>query len=65
MEMFSLIKQSLVSDTSNPISKNFKIGKQVASGGHMMVWKVHDGVRIKDKQVSGDQTLQVRCFRDV
>ena len=52
MDVLSLIKHSLVADTSNPITKHFQLGRQTASGGPEMVWKIYEATRIKDKAVS-------------
>ncbi|ESO03809.1 hypothetical protein HELRODRAFT_173511 [Helobdella robusta] len=49
MDMISLIKQSFGADNSNPICKLFRINRQVASGGHLLMWRIHDAIRIKDK----------------
>lgn len=51
MDVISLIKHSLITDNSNPITKHFQLGKQTGSGGPEMVWKIYDAVRIKDKAV--------------
>ena len=53
MDMFSMIKHSLVLDGINPILKHFTIVKQVASAGPEMVWKIYEARRIKDEKVSG------------
>lgn len=57
MDVLSLIKQSLINDSSNPITKHFELGRQAASGGPEMVWKIFDATRIKDKTVSGLRVL--------
>src|SRR6218665_1582503 len=60
MDVLSLIKQSLITDNSNPITKHFELGRQVASGGPEMVWKIFDATRIKDKTVSGFRSHEIR-----
>ncbi|KAG8200156.1 hypothetical protein JTE90_018938 [Oedothorax gibbosus] len=35
---------------SNPITQYFEIGKQVASAGPELVWKIHEAVRKSDKR---------------
>lgn len=52
MDVLSLIKHSLVADNSNPITKYFQLGRQTASGGPEMVWKVYEATRIRDKAVT-------------
>jgi len=51
MDVLTLIKHSLVTDNSNPITKYFQLGRQTASGGPEMVWKVYEATRIRDKAV--------------
>ena len=48
-----MLKSSLVADGTNPITKSFKLGKQVASAGPEMVWKIYDATRLSNNQVSG------------
>ncbi|GFY04070.1 uncharacterized protein TNCV_1198481 [Trichonephila clavipes] len=36
---------------SNPITQYFEIGKQVASAGPELVWKIHEAVRKSDKRL--------------
>ncbi|GFT90967.1 uncharacterized protein NPIL_370881 [Nephila pilipes] len=36
---------------SNPITQYFEIGKQVASAGPELVWKIHEAIRKSDKRV--------------
>lgn len=59
MEVFSMIKHSLVSDGINPIVKHFTIVKQVASAGPEMVWKIYEARRIKDDKVGGATSKQI------
>ncbi|CAL1271740.1 unnamed protein product [Larinioides sclopetarius] len=41
---------------SNPITQYFEIGKQVASAGPELVWKIHEAVRKSDKRVHLDMS---------
>ncbi|CAG5114716.1 unnamed protein product, partial [Candidula unifasciata] len=50
MEMFSMLKHSMGADDVNPITKYFTIGKQTASAGVEMVWKIYEAVRTDDKK---------------
>ncbi|WAR22869.1 SCYL2-like protein, partial [Mya arenaria] len=53
MDMFSMIKHSIIADEVNPITKYFDIRQHVASCGPEMVWKIFDAVRLDDnKEVS-------------
>lgn len=51
MEVLSIIKHSLVSDGTNPITAHFRLTRQVAGAGQEMVWRVYDAVRIRDGKV--------------
>jgi len=52
MEMLMMIKHGLVSpDCINSITEYFSIGRQVASAGPDMVWKICDATRTSDKKV--------------
>ena len=64
--MFSKLKGSTAQSGSytnplelNPIAQYFEIGKQVASAGPELAWKIFDAVRKSDKKVS---TLSVELF---
>lgn len=48
MDVLSMIKHSLVADDVNPITKYFRLEKQVASAGPELVWKIYDAIRIAD-----------------
>lgn len=50
--MLSLIKHSLGADGTNPICKNFKLGRHVASAGPEMVWRIYEATRLSDGYVS-------------
>ena len=53
MEVFSMLKNSIVSEDSNPILRHFEIGRQVGSCGPEMIWKIYEAFRIDDKKVKG------------
>jgi SCY1-like protein 2 len=48
MEVFSMIKHSLVADGTNPITKHFKLVRQIGSAGSEMIWKIYEATRISD-----------------
>lgn len=53
--MFSKFKSSGGSQTpveSNPIGHFFEIGKQTASAGPELIWKIHDAYRKTDGKVT-------------
>ena len=47
-----MIKHSLVADGNNPVTKHFQLGRQIATAGPEMVWKIFEATRIKDNKVS-------------
>ncbi|GIY79352.1 uncharacterized protein CEXT_391911 [Caerostris extrusa] len=50
--MFAKLKTNpQTAQESNPITQYFDIGKQVASAGPELVWKIHEAVRKSDKRV--------------
>lgn len=53
--MFSKFKSSSGAQSpleTNPIGQFFEIGKQVASAGPELVWRIHDAYRKSDGKVS-------------
>lgn len=52
MDMFSIIKQSIYAEDTNPITRYFQIGRQVGSCGPEMIWKIYEAIRISDQKVS-------------
>lgn len=54
--MFSKFKSGTTAPQNpidgNPISQYFEIGKQTASTGPELIWKVHDGYKKSDGRVS-------------
>ncbi|XP_076462131.1 SCY1-like protein 2 [Babylonia areolata] len=50
MEMFSMLKHSIISDNINPINTHFDLGRQTGSAGPEMVWKIFEAVRKEDKK---------------
>ncbi|KAL8598483.1 hypothetical protein ACOMHN_051271 [Nucella lapillus] len=63
MEMFSMLKHSIISDNVNPINNHFDIGRQTGSAGPEMVWKIFEAVRKEDKKakVSEISGIDVEC----
>lgn len=56
LAMFSKFKSASTAQCpldSNPIGQFFEIGKQTASAGPELVWKIHDAYRKSDGKVSG------------
>ena len=51
MEMFSMLKHSLVAEGANPITKHFTLQRQIASAGPEMIWKIYEATRNKDNKV--------------
>lgn len=51
MDVFSMIKHSIISDEANPITKYFDIRQHVGSCGPDMIWKIHNAYRIEDNKV--------------
>lgn len=51
MDVFSMIKHSIIADEVNPITRYFDIRQHVASCGPEMVWKIFDAVRLEDSKV--------------
>lgn len=51
MDVFSMIKHSIISDEVNPITRYYDIRQHVASCGPEMVWKIYDAVRLEDNKV--------------
>ena len=51
MDVFSMIKHSIISDEANPITKYFDIRQHVGSCGPDMIWKIHHAYRIEDNKV--------------
>ncbi|GIY74645.1 uncharacterized protein CDAR_532701 [Caerostris darwini] len=50
--MFAKLKTNpQTAQESNPITQYFDIGKQVASAGPELVWKIHEAVRKSDKRI--------------
>jgi SCY1-like protein 2 len=43
---------------NNPILQHFEIGKQTASAGPELVWRIHDAYRKSDGKVSVQSAVQ-------
>lgn len=61
MDVFSIIRSSLVSDGVNPIGQYYRLVKQSGAAGQEMVWKIYDAVRIKDGKVSTSSIFSKQC----
>lgn len=46
---------------TNPIGQFFEIGKQTASAGPELVWRIHDAYRKSDGKVCSETILHKRC----
>ncbi|KAJ8306338.1 hypothetical protein KUTeg_016883 [Tegillarca granosa] len=51
MEVLSMIKNTIIAEDANPITRYFEIGRHTGSCGPEMVWKIYDAVRMDDKRV--------------
>ena len=51
MDVFSMIKHSIISDEANPITRYFDIRQHVGSCGPDMIWKIFHAYRIEDNKV--------------
>lgn len=51
MEVLSMIKNTIIAEDANPITRYFEIGRHTGSCGPEMVWKIYDAVRMDDKKV--------------
>ena len=48
MSLFSKIKSAV---RGNPVTRDYEVGKQVASAGPGLLWQVHQAVKKSTKQV--------------
>lgn len=48
---------------TNPITQYFEVGKQTASAGPGLIWKIYDAVRKSDRKVSGPETRKTQMAR--
>jgi len=49
--MLSMLRSSLVSEGSNPITQHYRLVRLVGGAGQEMVWKIYEAFRIKDGKV--------------
>jgi len=49
--MLSMLRSSLVSDGTNPITQHYRLVRLVGGAGQEMVWKIYEAFRIKDGKV--------------
>ena len=50
--MLSMLRSSLVSEGTNPITQHYRLVRLVGGAGQEMVWKIYEAFRIKDGKVS-------------
>ena len=50
MSFFGKIKSAVM---GNPVTRDYEVGKQVASAGPGLMWKVHQAVKKSTRQVRG------------
>ena len=48
MSLFGKIKSAVM---GNPVTREYEIGKHVASAGPGLLWKVHNGIKKTTRQV--------------
>ncbi|ELU03319.1 hypothetical protein CAPTEDRAFT_214751 [Capitella teleta] len=56
MDVFSMIKHSLLAESSNPVLQHYQLGRQIGTAGPEMVWKIYEAQRLGDQRLS--ETLQ-------
>ena len=59
--MLSMLRSSLVSEGTNPITQHYRLVRLVGGAGQEMVWKIYEAFRIKDGKVSQAFTHILRC----
>lgn len=50
MSFFGKIKSAVM---GNPVTRDYEVGKQVASAGPGLMWKVHQAIKKSTRQVRG------------
>lgn len=50
MSFFGKIKSAVM---GNPVTRDYEVGKQIASAGPGLMWKVHQAVKKSTRQVRG------------
>ena len=48
MSLFGRIKSAVM---GNPVTREYEIGRHVASAGPGLMWKIHDGIKKSSRQV--------------
>jgi len=64
--MLSMLRSSLVSEGTNPITQHYRLVRLVGGAGQEMVWKIYEAFRIKDGKVSSRPTskcLTLSCIK--
>ena len=56
MSLFGKIKSAVM---GNPVTREYEIGKHVASAGPGLLWKIHSGVKKSTKQVQHAVTVYI------
>ena len=49
--MLSMLRTSLVSEGSNPITQHYRLVRLVGGAGQEMIWKIYEAFRISDGKV--------------
>jgi len=49
--MLSMLRSSLVSEGSNPITQHYRLVRLVGGAGQEMIWKIYEAFRISDGKV--------------
>ena len=62
--MLSMLRSSLVSEGTNPITQHYRLVRLVGGAGQEMVWKIYEAFRIKDGKVSNFLTTNVFSRRN-
>jgi len=50
--MLSMLRSSLVSEGTNPITQHYRLVRLVGGAGQEMVWKIYEAYRISDAKVT-------------
>ncbi|XP_071104426.1 SCY1-like protein 2 isoform X3 [Haliotis cracherodii] len=63
MDMFNRLKTAVSNALpGNPLSRDFDLYNQIASGGPGMLWKIHGGMKKTTKQESSIFVFEKRCL---
>jgi len=53
-----MLRSSLVSEGSNPITQHYRLVRLVGGAGQEMIWKIYEAFRISDGKVRFTSTLK-------